>query len=160
MLIKRQRFHRLVLPCGLIVLAMWGIACGREGTSTRQPAAASDQVASGPCSTNGMEFAKVYGSVESIAGAFSTTTAGVTSVRQDRFGPDGPKPLTGFAGHSSDEKVWLCYYDGQFEVHKGVLPGSTAVPAEYGRLSVIVFADGSVTFDAAGPQDKIPAEGP
>jgi hypothetical protein len=82
-----------------------------------------------------------------------------------RYGPNGPDAVhSSVKSRPANERMSLCYYDGDFHVAKGGPPAPNGVaaqsPAPTTRLSVLVFADGHAEFEGVGDRQKFQANGP
>ena len=153
---------RYMTPVALLIYLS---GCGAPASKVSTDSATSNSggataTAATICSTKGLNFAVAYGEVKSVSGAFESSAAGVAAIQTSRFGPDGPKVASSDVQSRPDtEKMFLCYFDGDFEVMKGPPPGGTSA-TRFTRLSVVVTADGLTFFDAAGPAEDLPAAGP
>lgn len=155
--------HPRDLVATFIALALAASSCGGPATATRARSPASeDECSSGP----GMQTATTYGPVDRVAGRFPSTAAKTAEWEENRNGPDGPRVVSSrFRSHPPDEKVTVCFYDGEFGVAMGPAlppPGEKSAHGgpPYARMSLIVIEDGSVLFDAAGSRGNLRAEGP
>ncbi len=154
------------MKAAVVLLFLAGLlgACAEQPVSTR-PAAGSDDETGGPCTTTGMDFARAYGSVDHVSGAFAAPVDEMNAFLMDGRGGTGPKIVEPppIESRPADENVWLCYYDGDFyNFAKGPPPGVDGKTAEWKvvRLSLRVYTDGTADLDSAQTSQAAEPTGP
>jgi hypothetical protein len=157
---------RLLLPlvAPFLVLA---VACGSVNSAPVAIAGAVDQAAVDRCVTSAQTVADAYGSVATLSAAFSATAAQVVRWQELALDLSGPRPVSPYRGRPQTEGVTVCFFDGQFDKF-GKAPGppgpgtATAPPAVmfYERIIILVQADNSAMFFAAGKTTTLPITDP
>jgi len=149
----------------LLAILLVCASCGRGNQpSASSPStsrlASSSGAAIAAC--NGPGPRQLVGADAVLRGAFQSSGPSIVHWQLSGYGRAGttgtgpPVPIaeTQFAAaHATDQIVFVCYFDGEFE---GSIPppqGTQTIPPRYNRARVFVSASGSAAFDAIGRHD-------
>jgi hypothetical protein len=135
------------------VLVVLGIGCGSTTAGTTPD---PDRQT---CETEGRAAISVYSRTLTLAAALPTTAGAVAQWEYTRNGPNGPRPLVSrWSALPTDQRVVLCYFDGDFaNFSPSGPPGGARV---YERALVIATKGQSPWLDHIGPKATNPLTAP
>lgn len=140
----------------LLGLLLPTAACGRDFSVA---SGGPEDQAHALCSTDGLRTARAYDPNAKLEVSYASTIGTVARWQETRHGPKGPQPVSPLRGLPEPELMAVCYYEGVFDSFpRPHVPGQVQAP--YERMTILVRADGTATFYAAGRKADLRIEAP
>jgi len=147
---------RIAISTGIVAALMFaGLLAAGSAASADAPSAKEDGFIR--CQ-QAVPIADQYGPVTAVVGGERTTIGNIVTWQENRI--PGIGVVSRYRGLPAEMPATVCLFQGQFPIPIAPpLPGTTPLP-QPNVLRLIIFDNGTVDFDSAGPLGRMQPDTP